>query len=569
MDDRLPAEERGLGERLVRAGKLGPADLERALQLRKGPNERLAAVVVRLGLVSERDVAEALAAQLGLPLVGPRDYPDEPVLGARLSTKFLRQFRVLPLEADAGALAVAMADPLDDYAVKALELTGRLAVDRRVGVPSEIDAAFERLYATGKTQLARIVDDLGAPEEEGISDAEVAHLKDLASEAPVIRIVNLLIERAVEIKASDIHIEPFESELLVRYRVDGLLHDVEAPPARLAAAIVSRIKIMARIDIAERRLPQDGRIRLHVRGRNLDLRVSTLPTLHGESVVLRLLYRDDAVLDLAALGFTDQALEHFRAALRLPHGIILVTGPTGSGKTTTLYSALSLINERSRKILTVEDPVEYQLAGINQIQVKPAIGLTFARTLRAFLRQDPDVIMIGEMRDLETAEIAVQAALTGHLVLSTLHTNDAASSVTRLLDMGVEGYLVISVLSGVLAQRLVRNLCSHCRRPCTASEDLIQAARLAPLVGDGPLTLYEPVGCEQCRGTGYRGRTVIGEMLTLSEPIRSLVLRRAGAREIGAAAIAQGMRTMYEDGVRKAAAGVTSLDEVLRVTQVI
>ena len=554
-----------LGEILVAAGKISTAHLDRALELQRKEQGRIGAILARLGLVSERDVAEVMAAKLGLPLVGPDDYPEIPILEERFSLRFLKHHAIVPLAETPEAVEMAVADPLDDYVVKATELLVGRPVARRVGTPSEIHAAIERLYGSGRTEMAQIVEDLAGP-GEAASEEEIAHLKDLASEAPVIRLVNLVLQNAVEQGASDIHIEPFENELKVRYRVDGILHEVEAPPARLCAAVASRIKIMAKLDIAERRLPQDGRIRVHVQGKEIDIRVSTLPTMYGESLVMRLLYKDSTVRDFAVLGFSEEVLARFLQVLRMPYGILLVTGPTGSGKTTTLYAALSELNQSTRKIITVEDPVEYQLVGINQTQVKPQIGLTFARALRSIVRQDPDVIMLGEMRDLETAEIAVQSALTGHLVLSTLHTNDAASSVTRLLDMGVAGYLVTSVVNGVLAQRLVRRLCPHCREPYRPLPEVAVQVGLSEPGAEPPL-LYRPRGCDQCSGTGYRGRAAIMEMLVMDDSVRSLVLRQADARAIAAQALEAGMKSMYQDGLHKARAGLTSLEEVLRVTR--
>jgi general secretion pathway protein E len=414
--------------------------------------------------------------------------------------------------------------------------------------------------------MGAIVDNIEArPEEEDFGD--VAHLKDLASEAPVIRLVNLILTKAVEQRASDIHIEPFENRLIVRYRIDGVLHEVESPPRRLSAAVISRVKIMANLDIAERRLPQDGRIKLRIQGKEIDLRVSTVPTMHGESVVMRILDKGGVPLEFASLGFDGVGLERFLKILDEPHGILLVTGPTGSGKTTTLYTALDRLNKSDVKIVTVEDPVEYQMPGINQIQVKPQIDLTFANALRSIVRQDPDIIMVGEIRDVDTLRIAMQSALTGHLVISTVHTNDAPSTVSRLLDMGAEDYLLTSTVNGILAQRLVRTLCPKCREPHKALPEVIDQMSLRRYVPQGDVTLYKPVGCPECAGTGYWGRICIIEVMVMTDNIRSLIMRHSTAGDLRGAAIMEGMETMFENGLRKALAGVTTIEEVLRVTR--
>ncbi len=557
--------ERSLAARLIEAGKLEEPALERALRLQANSGERLEALLVQLGLAGERDVAEAFAKELDLPIATPSDFPDEPVLDGKISKKFLRQKAALPLEDTADGLVLAMVDPADAFTIRAIEMASGKPVLRRVALPSEIEAAYLRLYEAEKSALGHIVDKLDddATGDDELSE-DVNRLRDLASEGPVIRLVNHLIARAVESRASDIHIEPFQNRMAVRYRIDGLLREVAAPPLRHRAAIISRIKIMAKLNIAERRLPQDGRIRLAVQGREFDLRVSTVPTLHGESVVMRILDRTSLVAEMPLLGFLDDTIAPFLRVLEQPQGILLVTGPTGSGKTTTLYTCLQRLNAPEKKLFTVEDPVEYQLEGVNQIQVKPQIGLSFAQVLRSILRQDPDVIMIGEMRDLETAQIGIQAALTGHLVLSTLHTNSAAATVTRLLDMGVEDYLVTSTISGILAQRLVRKLCPQCREPYTALPELVAQLRM-PVTGS--LTLYRPRGCDACRGTGYLGRIAVMEFLTMSDPLRRQVLRHAEAGEIHRLAVEEGMHSMYDDGMRKAGAGITSIEEVLRATR--
>ncbi len=411
--------------------------------------------------------------------------------------------------------------------------------------------------------MGAIVENLS--DEATRSEDDIEHLRDLASEAPVIRLVNLVIQRAVEQRASDIHIEPFENRLKVRYRIDGVLQEVESPPAASTAAVISRVKIMAKLNIAERRLPQDGRIMLRVQGKELDLRVSTVPTSWGESVVMRILDRESIVFDFHTLGFTDEFLPQFMKVLELPHGILLVTGPTGSGKTTTLYTALSRLNTPDVKIITVEDPVEYQIEGINQIQAKPQIGLDFSHALRSIVRQDPDIIMIGEMRDLETAKIAIQSALTGHLVLSTLHTNNAAGAVTRMLDMGVEDYLLTSTVNGVLAQRLVRRLESTHAERYEALPEVVEEFGLRRFQPDGKVQLYKPVA-SPITPTGYLGRTTIMEFLVMSDPLRRLVMQHADMGKIEELARSEGMRTMYEDGLVKALGGTTTIEEVLRVT---
>ena len=557
-----------MGAHLVERGKLDGPGLDRAVRLAGSSGERLGSLLPKLGLVSERDLAEALSGLLDLPLVGPSDFPETPLLAEKLSPRFLRESRVLPVSDGDDGLVLAMADPLDDYVLDALRLTSGRDLLVCVAEPSELEAAIERLYGDGQAGSGQVVEEVGEASGDGL-DLDVEHLKDLASEAPVIRLVNQLIHRAVEARASDIHIEPFESRVRVRYRVDGVLMEMDPPPARFRAAIVSRVKIMARLNIAERRLPQDGRIKLAIRGVPIDLRVSSIPTMHGEGVVLRILDRQGVELDFAKLGITGHNRETYRKVLERPHGVFLVTGPTGSGKTTTLYASLVTLNSPEKKLLTVEDPIEYQLDGVNQIQVHPSIGLSFAHVLRSILRQDPDIIMIGEIRDVETAEIAVQAALTGHLVLSTLHTNDAAGTITRLLDMGVEDYLVTSTLNGVAAQRLVRTLCQDCRRQEKALPELAAQLDLERFLpgSSGNVSLWQAVGCKTCSGTGYRGRTSLVETLVVNDEIRRLILRRAEARELQKAAVEGGMSSMYEDGIRKALAGVTTVEEVLRVTR--
>ncbi|HWU76102.1 MAG TPA: type II secretion system ATPase GspE [Rhodanobacter sp.] len=549
---------------LVARGRLKDSDLSRARRLHEESTEgTLTTLMARLGLVSERDLAESWAELLQVPLLAARDAPELPPVDLELSLRFLKQQHVVPVQDERDGLALLVSDPADPYPLQAVELAAGRPVALRVGLRSEIDGLIERYYGSGRSAMGTIVENLdGSAAEED----DVEHLRDLASEAPVIRLVNLILQRAVEQRASDVHIEPFENRLKVRYRIDGVLHEVEAPPSSSTAAVISRVKIMARLNIAERRLPQDGRIQLRVQGKELDLRVSTVPTSFGESVVMRILDRESVVFDFESLGFTDSFKQRFVDVLQKPHGILLVTGPTGSGKTTTLYTALSQINTPDVKIITVEDPVEYQIEGINQIQVKPQIGLDFSGALRSIMRQDPDVIMIGEMRDLETCRIAIQSALTGHLVLSTLHTNSAAGGVTRLLDMGVEDYLLGSTINGILAQRLVRRLDPETATPYEALPEVIEQFELHKYTDERPIRLWKP-GTSAANPSGYRGRRAIMEFLTMSDPLRRLVMQHASEGEIEKQARSEGMRTMYEDGIAKAVAGVTTLEEVLRVTQ--
>ena len=553
-----------LNEFLVQGGTVKPHELAKAKRLSaQGDNTPLPRLLVKVGLVSERDMAEALASLSERPLVDANAYPMVSPLPEGISPRFLKEFLIAGIEAQPERYVVAAADPIDPYPLDALALALGRPVEVRVGLPSDLERVVER-HGGGGAVAAPETGEAGGGGE--LDDSDVEHLKDLASEAPVIRLVNLIFQNAVESRASDIHIEPFENTLKVRYRVDGMLRNVDAPPVRSTAAVISRVKIMARMNIAERRLPQDGRINLQMQGKEMDLRVSTVPTMYGESVVIRLLHKESIVLDFPTLGFDGDALKRFLDVLALPHGIILITGPTGSGKSTTLYTALNRINTPERKIITVEDPVEYQLEGVNQIQAKPQIGLTFANALRSIVRQDPDVIMIGEMRDLETARIAVQSALTGHLVLSTLHTNDAAGGVTRLLDMGLENYLITSTVNGILGQRLVRRLCPQCREAYSAPEAQVDKFRLRRFVPEGEVTLYRPVGCAECAGAGYLGRLAIVEFLVMSDALRRLVMEHAQARQIEAVALTEGMDTMLDDGLRKAVAGLTTVEEIIRVT---
>ncbi len=551
---------------LVERGRLKETDLARGRRLHAedAGGTRLTSLLTRLGLVSERDMAEAMSELLDLPLLSVRDFPDAPPTNVQLSVRFLKQQHVCPIAETEEEVVLVVADPSDAFSARSVEFATGRRVAIKVGLRAEIDDLIERYYGSGRSAMGTIVENL--TDENSRSEDDIEHLRDLASEAPVIRLVNLVIQRAVEQRASDIHIEPFENRLKVRYRIDGVLHEVESPPAASTAAVISRVKIMAKLNIAERRLPQDGRIMISVQGKTLDLRVSTVPTAHGESVVMRILDREAIVFDFHKLGFTDEFLPKFIHVLEQPHGILLVTGPTGSGKTTTLYTALSQLNTPDVKIITVEDPVEYQIEGINQIQAKPQIGLDFSQALRSIVRQDPDVIMIGEMRDLETARIAIQSALTGHLVLSTLHTNNSAGGITRMLDMGVEDYLLTSTVNGILAQRLVRRLDSAAAERYEASPEVIRQFELERFAKEHPIHLYKPVPTA-ANPSGYYGRTTIMEFLVMSEPLRRLVMQHGGMGELEQLARNEGMRTMYEDGIVKSLDGSTTLEEVLRVTQ--
>ncbi len=553
-----------LGPALIESGALDQRTLERARRVAAETGGRLDRVLTQLGLISERGLAEALARLVSAPLVAAADYPDEPLFVDRLRPKFLRKAHALPIAEQSDRVVLAMVDPLDVFARDAVAAALCRPVAIAVAVPIELEAALDRLYSEPVE-----AGDADAMLDEVVSDAEPAEedaerLKDLASEAPVIRLVNQMIARAVETHASDVHLEPFPDRLRVRYRYDGVLHEVEPPPARLQAAIISRVKIMARLDIAERRLPQDGRIKLTVRGHEIDFRVSTMPALYGEKVVLRVLDRTAVDFDYEKLGLPEDVREGLERAFELPNGMVLVTGPTGSGKTTTLYTGLTKLNTIERNVVTVEDPIEYQLTGINQIQVKPQIGLNFATLLRSILRQDPDVIMIGEIRDLETVQIAVQAALTGHLVLSTVHTNSAAATMTRLRDMGLEDYLMTATLKAVLAQRLVRRLCHNCREPEAAPAPLRERFGLDRLAGNRPIMLYHPRGCPECRGTGFRGRRAIAELLVPNRTTDRLILEGADDSTIERAAVEAGMRPIFDSGMLAVLDGDTTIEEVVR-----
>ena len=541
-----------LGEILIERKLLTQEDVDRALELQRERGDKLGKILVDMGFIALRDVLSALSEQLQVPVLTIDGPPAVSPEIESLSPKFLRQFRCLPVALHDHTVTLAMADPLDFETRATVATCTGLAVQPAIAPEQEILDAIDKFYG----QAEKTADTAFAA--AGDAEEDLEHLRDMASEAPVIRLVNAMIAQAVEKRASDIHIEPFEKEFRVRYRIDGVLVSQDAPQRELKAAIISRVKLMAKLNIAERRLPQDGRIKIKTLGREVDLRVSTLPTLYGESVVMRLLDRSAGdFYDLERLGFDKHMLSRMEHYTSLPHGIFLVTGPTGSGKSTTLYSALKRINQTDKKIITIEDPVEYQMDGINQIHVNPLIGLTFAAGLRHIVRQDPDVIMVGEIRDRETADIAIRAALTGHFVYSTLHTNDAPSAISRLTDMGVENYLITSSLVAVLAQRLVRVICGECKESA--------GTKVSP---EGEtIEVFRGAGCESCFGTGFRGRMGIFELMELNEELRASIMRSEDASKITTIARKYGMRNLREDGWQKIARGVTTVEEVMRVTQ--
>ncbi len=555
-----------LGQMLLERNLISLADLQNALSLQRERKDKIGKILLDLGYVAERDLMTVLCAQHQVSMVGSADFPIAPLELEKVSGQFLRQFKVLPMDVAENILTVAMADPSDRETLEFLRLFTGCQLKVLLAHENEISEALERFYGNDGASGRMAEGEVPAGAGDGEAGESIEQLRDMASEVPVIRLVNLMISRAVERRASDIHIEPFEKEFRVRYRIDGILYNVESPPWSMKAAIISRVKLMARLNIAERRLPQDGRIKVKVLGKEIDLRVSTLPTLYGESVVMRILDKSDTRLfDLQKLGFPVTMLSTMEKLTSMPHGILLVTGPTGSGKSTTLYSAMKRINLPDKKIITIEDPVEYQMDGINQIHVNTQIGLTFAAGLRHIVRQDPDVIMVGEIRDLETAEIAIRSALTGHLVFSTLHTNDAPSAITRLVDMGVENYLLASCLIGVLAQRLVRVICTRCK--IEYMEDS-QKLRSLGLKIDAPMVkLFRGEGCEACGYTGYTSRQGIFEMMEPDEEIRRMVVSNESSNIIANYARSRGMRTLREDGLDKVLRGVSTLDEVLRLTQ--
>jgi general secretion pathway protein E len=557
---------RSFNEALVSSLPVPSGEQEALLSLARSEGPGFPKGLVARGLLTPEALRRAYENICGVPPFRREAADARQVPSDLLPLTFLRARLIVPVALTDGTLVIAMADPLDVEGREAVaKATGR-RISVQVGTEEEIREAIEKAHGEGASSMERLVEQVGEESEERTVDERVERLIGAASEAPIIRVVNYIIARGIERGASDIHLEPYEKTLRVRYRIDGILEEVESPPKRLQTAILSRVKIMARLNIAESRLPQDGRVKLRIGGQEVDFRVSTVPTLFGESVVIRILDQANVPLNLERLGLPPDTLARFRQMVTVPHGMILVTGPTGSGKTTTLYGALQEVRTAELKIITIEDPVEYQIAGVNQIQVKPQIGLTFASGLRSIVRQDPDVILVGEIRDRETAEIAIHSALTGHLVLSTLHTNDAAGAVTRLLEMGVEEYLLPSSLIGVLAQRLVRTICEKCsaqREISPAFREEIQ--RETGFVAEGDLRVGK--GCDACGGTGYRGRMGIFELLPVDEEIKDLILARSDAGAIRDRAISRGLVLLREDGWDKVRRGLTTIEEVLRVTR--
>ncbi len=561
-----------IGELLVSKGLIDKNKLRIGLEEQEKSREMLGKVLLTLGFLSETDILQMLGMQLGLPYLLRDEYPPTPpLLDNRPSLKFLKNYKVVPIELKDGVLKVATANPQDPFPVDALGVFTGIRTETVLGTAGDILDTIDAYYGEGEVTMDKIMEDIDDKEMESgaIEIDDVEKLKEMALEAPIINMVNLIITKAVERRASDIHIEPFEDMLHVRYRIDGILYVTESLPKRLHPAISSRVKIMSKLNIAEKRLPQDGRIKMRALDREVDIRVSTVPTLYGESIVMRLL-DPSGIISMESLGFSESIRNAFADLIRQPYGMILVTGPTGSGKTTTLYAALSRIDTVDKNVITIEDPIEYNLSGVNQIQVKPNIGFTFANGLRSIVRQDPDVIMVGEIRDMETAEIAIHSALTGHLIFSTLHTNDAPGAVTRLADMGIEGYLISSSLLGVLAQRLVRVICENCKAPYVPGEDVPNEIRAEldhiKTVRGAEFNVFKGTGCAKCDYTGYIGRTGIFELMLINDDIRQLIVEMKDANMLRQKAIMNGMVPLREDGWDKVVRGITTIDEIVRVS---
>ena len=553
-----------LGDILLEGDLVTRDQLSVAVEEQNRLGRSLGRVLVDQGVLTEAQLVAALATQIGMRFVDLTEAPIDGAALARIPGNVARRHTAIPIGFEDGRLVVAMADPANVFAIDDIKQIagqrGYVDIKPVVATRNDVVAAIDRYYRAGEE-----LDDLTTQLDTGEEEEDLSKVREITEDAPIVRYVNLLITQAIQDRASDIHLEPTEHDLRVRYRIDGVLHEVMRSPRAIQSGVISRLKIMSDINIAERRIPQDGRLSVTAHGKKVDLRVATLPTVWGEKIVMRILDNSTARLDLSDLGFSPFNFTIFEKSYLKPYGMILVTGPTGSGKSTTLYATLNVVNKAEVNIITVEDPVEYRLAGVNQVQVNPKAGLSFAAALRSILRSDPDIVLIGEIRDHETAQIAVEASLTGHLVLSTLHTNDAPSAITRLSEMGIEPFLVGSALDSVLAQRLARRLCSKCKEPYFPSQEQLGAMGYHPYEGDPDPQFYKPVGCSACAKTGYRGRVALHEVMAITDQIERLAVERASSATIGAVAIEQGMRTLREDGLLKASQGITSLDEVFRV----
>ena len=564
---------RRLGDLLVAEGLISQDQLDRALTEQKGTSEKLGSILVRLNLLTEEQLIGFLSRQYGIPSITLSQLDIDPEVLRLVPAQIAKKYEVLPVKRFGNSLTLAMADPTNVFALDDVAFMTNLQVLPVVASQVAIRKAIDRNYESQTTAITGVLSELSADlgdvevleDEEAGGKVDVFELKESADEAPVVKLVNMVLVDAIQKGASDIHFEPYEKVFRVRFRVDGVLHEMLTPPKRLEPAIVSRLKIMSNLDIAERRMPQDGRIKLRFNTREIDFRVSTLPTIFGEKAVLRILDKEALKLDLTSLGFDTWSLDKFQAAIRQPYGMILITGPTGSGKTTTLYSAIHTINSPDVNIMTAEDPVEYNLKGVNQVLINEGVGRTFAAALRSFLRQDPDVILVGETRDLETAQISIRAALTGHLVFSTLHTNDCPSTIARLLDMGIQPFLVASSLLLILAQRLGRKVCKECKEPYEADEATLVPYGHEP-TGLGHTTFYKGKGCQLCNFTGMKGRVAIYEVMPITEELREMILKNVPTAELRTAAQTQGMKTLRQAGLRKVIEGTTTVEEILRVT---
>ena len=562
------ANKQKLGEMLIAEGLITQKQLDEALTQQKRTGKRLGDTMISLGHVSEEAIAAALGRQLGIPYITLSHYEIDPHIIKTIPEDIVRKYKIIPVDKTGNTLTVALSDPANIFILDELKILTNCEIIPLISFESDILRAIDQYYRK-ENAIEQVLKDIQDAEMEVLMDeqeVDLAKIKDMAEEAPVIKLVNLILSQAIKDRASDIHIEPYEDVLRVRYRIDGVLHEMAPPPKRLHPALISRIKILSELDIAERRLPQDGRFKVRIEDRAIDLRVSVIPTIFGEKIVMRILDRSSLVLDLTKLGLEPEDMKIFDEMIRKPYGMVLVSGPTGSGKTTTLYSALHTINSPDQNIMTVEDPVEYQIKGINQVQAKPEIGLTFAAGLRSFLRQDPDVILVGEIRDLETAEIAIKAAMTGHLVFSTIHTNDAPSTITRLTDMGIEPFLVTASLLMIVAQRLARRICPRCKEAYTPTKEIVKALGLHANQQTEDLQFYHGVGCDFCNKTGYRGRVSLYEILVVDDAIREAVVDGASVVTLRRLAKERGMRTLRESGILKVLDGVTTVEEILSVT---